>query len=360
MVKGVLNSAGDGGAWRPLLGSQTALITPSPGRPFCYHTFYWDKPTGGQQGVALRYVVVDMRLNGGNGGIVERSGPLAYTAAARLTAVRHRNNRDFWILTRDETTRGFVALLLNPQGMSTAPVVSMSKQYDFANDLQVRPDGRQLAAGGIAVEGSPGTAYGSVCLYDFDNGTGLVTGEQLIRRVALHRYQLTGPDGQRPVASESVVSSTSFSPDGSKLYTTETSPYPIPAGSRRISDIWQYDLAQPTPAAIAASRFLVSDVPTPLPSRVDTVVSPYQLQLTPHGQVWASQFDLFVPFDYVTNRPTSYYSATIRWPNVAGSGCGFSRHGFVYRPLQRFAFFPNLITNMLYAPATLNHEQALP
>lgn len=276
---GSLNAITQANPWWERLGTQATVIVPSPGRPKCYHTFYWDKAADPRQGVALRYVVVDMRQRGGRGGIVERSGPVAYTAMPRITAVRHRNNRDFWPLTRDEDTRGFVALRLTAQGLAAAPVVSLAGTAQYpsgAADLKVSPDGRRVVTGGLAVQGrtatGAGTALGGVCLYDFDNGTGAVANEQVVRQVALPGY---GTDGQGRLLARGgmVLYSASFSPDGTKLYTTESAPFPVLQNAHRFSDIWQYDLAQPAPAGVRASRYLVSNVPTPAPSAVDTTIS---------------------------------------------------------------------------------------
>lgn len=350
--------------WRKLLGYKLSIIAPSPGRPGCYHVFFWSKAADPQRGVALRYAVVDMRLNAGRGGVAERGGPVAHTPAPRVTAVRHANNRDFWILTRDEDTRGFVALPLTPRGVAGVPVVSLAgqAQYPYCPDLQVAPDGRHLATGGIEVQGrtagSTGTAQGSVCLYDFDPATGIVSREQVLRRVAHTAY---GTDGQgRPIPYERLISSASFSPDGRKLYTTESGPFPVLQSSRRFSDIWQYDLSQPSTAAIAASRFLVSDVPTPRPAAVDTTIGPTTLQLTPTGEIWSSHFESFAHFNPATGRYTPSYAAVVRHPNVAGAGCGFVRHGFTSAPGQLFNLFPNVIPNMLFAPAALNHAAGCP
>ena len=359
-----LNTISSADLWWVGITWQDALIVPSPGRPNCYHVFHWNKAADPLRGVALAYVVVDMRLNAGRGGLVERGTPIAYTATPRMAAVRHANNRDFWILTRDEDTRGFVALGLAPRGLNPTPVVSLAGQalYPHFADLQVAPDGRHLATDGVTVQSQtttlPGTAQSGVCLYDFDNATGIVSHERVLRLVPLPGYRVDGRG--RPIPNNIVLYGSSFSPNGTKLYTTESSPFPVLQNSRRVTDIWQYDLTRPTTVGISASRFLVSNVPTPPPSAVDTTIFPVQLQLTPTGEVWTPRFDSFVQFNAATGQNTSCYSAIIRHPDAPGAGCGFSRRGFMYAPGRFLALFPNLITNMLYAPAALNHEAGCP
>lgn len=367
MPGGRLNSIGQGTSWWDKISWQDALIVPMPGRPSRYCAFYWNKAADPRQGLALEYVVVDMGLNGGRGGIVARSGPVAHTAMPRMAAVRHRNNRDFWIVTRDEDTRGFVALRMTPRGLTAAPMVSLAGEalYPYTADLQAAPDGQHLATDGLRLQGRAGAGGGTAevgtCLYDFDNATGIVSHEQVLHLApSAGDY---GADGQgRPLlyAAGGGLFASSFSPDGTKLYTTEGTPVSPTQPFRRVSDIWQYDLTRPTTAVIGASRFLVSNVPNLQPSAVDSALFPIQLQLTPTGQLWAPVFDYFMPINPLTGRYTAQFSAVIPYPNVAGAGCGFSRHGFTYQPGQRLQFFPNLITNMLYAPAALNYEVACP
>lgn len=76
--------------------------------------------------------------------------------------------------------------------------------------------------------------------------------------------------------------------------------------------------------------------------------------------MWTPTLDSFVLINSNTGGLTSLYSAVIRHPNVAGVGCDFARHGFLYQPGQLLGTFPNVITNMLYAPAALNYEAACP
>jgi gliding motility-associated-like protein len=355
MPNGDLQATASVDWWGGEAGFQPAAI--APGTNGLYYLFHWNKgaPEAGQNTFALSYSVVDMRLNGGYGDVTQKNTVLGRTSRARLTVVRHANNRDFWVLTRDLDTRGFQAFLLTRQGMSTTPVVSMAGQalYPDMAELKAAPNGRRLACG--ALVHTNGTPQGCVCVYDFDNATGVVAHEVVVRRTTVPEFPSVAgrPQVQSPLLSES------FSPDSRLLYTTEV-PVPLPTTSRRWSDVWQYDLSQPTEAAIAQSRFLVSNVP-PLPAPND-VMAPHGLQLAPDGTLWISAVhnrEIVVP----GSNPTVFgaqASAIVRQPNVAGAGCSFVPEGFLYLPGQTTAFFPNVITSMLYAPAVLNYEAGCP
>ena len=342
--------------WAGDVGTQGSAIAPGPDG--LYYVFHWNKDPNtlvGPKNYVLSYSVVNLRLNGGYGDVTQKNVPLGRTGKPRLTVVRHANNRDFWVLTRDVDTRGFQAFLLNRQGIVTTPVVSMADRalYPDLAELKAAPNGSRLACG--ALTHTNGTPQACVCVYDFDNATGLVTHEVVVRRVTVPEF----PSSSGRSLLGSPLLSESFSPDSQLLYTTER-PVPLPLASRRWADVWQYDLTRPTEVEIAQSRFLVSNV-LALPAP-DDIIDPYGLQLAPDGTLWISAVynrEIVVPGSNPIVFKTQA-SGIVRQPNVAGAGCGFVPNGYFYLPGQSTVFFPNLITNMLYAPAALNYEAACP
>ena len=238
-------------------------VAVAPGPDGNYYLFYWailPPPYLGRE--TLNYAVVDPRLDGGNGAVVRKGVPLAHTTQPRVTIVRHANNRDFWVLTygTDGTygvkEQGFQAFLLTKAGVQPAAVVSragLAAQPRLGGcELKAAPNGRLLASTGTIV--GPGTATSYVCVYDFDNATGLVSRERLVRQL---------PPPFVPT-QEYEVYSVSFSPNSQLLYTSEPTPgvdFANPSSRHRSGDVWQYDLTRATPAAIEQSRVKVSDVP---------------------------------------------------------------------------------------------------
>ena len=319
----------------------------APGPDGYYYLFYWDRASEGGE-VAYRpwYAIVDLRLNGGCGAVVQKQS-LPHTFSPNMTVVRHRNNRDFWFLTRDLDSRGFRAYLLDKKGVNAAPVVSLAgvARYPNGDDLKAAPNGRRLVSG--ACNSTAVGVMSCVCVYDFDNATGEVTNELLVRQKGTAVYRGGGTSHATDFLD---IGSASFSPDSRLLYSTEEYPNPT---TRRISDLWQYDLTQPTLAAIANSRFLVSNVPMP---NVNEHFFCGSLQLSPDQTLWATQSNLSL----VVNPLTGYYypfsAPIVCHPNVAGAGCGFELNGYTYPVLHiPWLGFPNVITNMLYAPPTLNY-----
>ena len=353
MTNGVLQDAGVVMNQLSAIYTQPTVIVPAGLRQ--YHVFYWAPglQQDGTRAYDLTYAVVDMRQQGGDGAVVRKGLVLTRTFCPRVTAVRHANNRDFWVLTRDLDTRGFQAFRLGAAAAPVGPaVVSLAGQTRFPDlaELKAAPDGRRLACGSLTREADGPRA--GVCVYDFDPATGRVSNELVVRSAAVPAFPATAAG--RPL-TESPLLSSSFSPDARLLYTCELPALPLPSGARRGRDIWQYDLGLASPAAIAQSRRLVSDVPLP-PSSFD-FLDCLGLQLAPDGTLWSSVCYRRRLVDPATNQITRLAAAIIRRPNVYGPGCGFEAEGYQYLPGQKYSSnLPNLITNMLYAPAALNHE----
>ncbi len=310
-----------------------------------YYVFYWvPVRQGNDPAYDLTYAVVDMRLQGGDGAVVSKGTVLTRTTCPRVTAVRHANNYDFWVITRDLEARGFQAFRLGAVGTAIgSPMVSLAGQTLPASlaELKAAPNGRRLVCSALTRTAS-NERTGSVCVYDFDPATGQVGQELVVRSVVTALTNLAGGP----------LLSASFSPDANLLYTSELGAV---AQQRRGNDIWQYDLRLGTAAAIAQSRRLVSDVPLP-PNAYDGI-SCLGLQLAPDGTLWSSQCIQRRLINPNTNQVTGLSAAIIRQPNVYGPGCGFEAEAYPYRVGQSPSLtLPNLITNMLYAPATLNFE----
>ena len=326
--------------------NQTGVFIPGPDG--LYYVFYSDWAS--VAGEALYYpkcAVVDMRLNGGYGAVV-RKQPLLPTRNLRVTAVRHRNNRDFWFITHDLDTRGFLAYLVDKNGVSATPVVSraVTAFYPNGDEFKASPNGTRLTCGAYtrAATGPKNCR----CVYDFDNATGAVTNEVVVRQNPIADY-LADSQG-RPLGYINVCTA-SFSPNSDLLYVSEY--FFNPADIQRRSDLWQYDLTQPTPEAMSATRFLVTNIPTP---PAPLFLECLGMQLAPDGTLWIGSC-LFGPLVDPSNRYyTSMSSAIVRHPDVVGAGCGLEVDGYRYRPGHRpIHSFPNVITNMLYAPPTLNY-----
>ncbi|MBL7137141.1 MAG: PKD domain-containing protein [Bacteroidales bacterium] len=126
--------------------------------------------------VGLHYSVLDMQLDGGLGDIVPGIKniplPMGDSAVTQLTAIRHHNNKDAWVVVlRHGEVKEYLAYLIDSSGICTTPVVSQStltrpirRSGSIAQFMKISPDGQYLACNDSVIE---------LCL--FNSSTGVVT-----------------------------------------------------------------------------------------------------------------------------------------------------------------------------------------
>jgi len=88
--------------------SQAALIIPHPGMGQLYYLFTVDG-YGGSDG--LRYSMINMNLNGGNGDVAVgyKNVLLQSPVSEKITAARHANGTDIWIISHLWNSNQFVS-----------------------------------------------------------------------------------------------------------------------------------------------------------------------------------------------------------------------------------------------------------
>jgi hypothetical protein len=179
--------------------------------------------------VTLKYTVVDMAMNNGQGRAILRNVEVEpYPAEAKLAAVHHCNGSDIWIVGHRWGTNTFYAYLLTDTGLSTTPTITSigpianeTGTYQ-AGKIKFSPNGKKLAIVFNGVDTLP-------CLLDFDKTTGVISNPILLQK----------DEGDQGL---------SFSPDNSKLY--------ISTNNGRIV---QYNLLAGSATDIINSRKVVLD-----------------------------------------------------------------------------------------------------
>ena len=152
---------------------QPAFAFPMIGETNKYYLF--TVPSGTWTGsfpIGLRYSILDMSLNGGLGDIVNGmknlSLPLGDSVIVQLTAIRHHNNHDVWVIVRRHGSNcKYLAYLVSSSGINT-PIVSNTElpgNSGFGDGhLRVSPDGTKLVCSSV---------YTEIC--NFDDETGVVS-----------------------------------------------------------------------------------------------------------------------------------------------------------------------------------------
>lgn len=184
---------------------------------------YYVFTLGGVNGL-LAYSIVNTTLNGGLGDVIvgQKNIPIDSGFSEAMTVVE--GCKGYWLIVYKQLTSSFYAYRITTSGISTTPVVSTTVYPKTTGDtvtIKVSPDRSLL--------GLTSWAGSFVAMHDFDPILGSVTNARLIDTNMNSASGFYGCD---------------FSPNSKRFY--------ISAHNKK--DIYQYDLAQATTAAVIASR----------------------------------------------------------------------------------------------------------
>jgi gliding motility-associated-like protein len=151
-----------GGLFGGHIASQGTLIVKLPLSNHLYYLFNVFPQTilDSIPGTGLSYSVFDIYLNNGFGDIIADKKnipiylPLSGYALSKITTVRHKNNRDIWIVTRNYPGNNFYSYLLTPEELSTVGILSQSffnlsttnPSDKYFGEVSISPDGSKMAA----------------------------------------------------------------------------------------------------------------------------------------------------------------------------------------------------------------------
>ncbi len=272
--------------------TSSGLIVPQPNNPGIYFVFTVDEPhhdnadddpgtfDGDRVNDGLNYSIVDMTQDGGLGAVTTKnvplitydiSNPLAalLKCSEKLTAVRADDCDSFWLITHFvDTFYAFkvdsTGVVLQNTGPNQSPVISKvglevplsGYRRNALGYMKASPDGTKLGVchfGTIETGEAPAfvDGDGAIALYDFDDATGIVSNETLLR------------DSGSPYGIE-------FSNKGTKMYAT----YGEGINGGGTNYLVQYDMQS---TDIAASESIIDQ---------SEVFSAGALQLGPDGKIY--------------------------------------------------------------------------
>jgi gliding motility-associated-like protein len=202
----------------------------------------------------LAYSVVDMTLNGGLGDVTDKNIVLFDNCTEKLTASRHANGRDVWVVVHEWDSDRYVAFLVSCEGVH-GPVISPAGRsmavnpgpdivipfYASLGAMDISPDGSTLAATWAKVEDGNIEGVSFLDILHFNDTTGVVS----------DWLEITHGGPGLDIRGYGMA----FSPTGSKLYQTEFARL----GFNDQGVIRQYDM---TAADLPASEYIVTqDLP---------------------------------------------------------------------------------------------------
>ena len=202
----------------------------------------------------LAFSIVDMGLNGGLGDVTEKNTVLFDNVTEKLTATRHANGQDVWVVAHEWDSDRYVAFLVTCNGIE-GPVISSAGRvmefipgadiviplYASVGAMDISPDGSTLASTWATVQDGNIDGISFLDLLHFNDTTG----------VASDWLQITHGGPGLDIRGYGLA----FSPSGSKLYQTEFARM----GFNNQGVIRQYDLSA---ADVPATEYIVTqDMP---------------------------------------------------------------------------------------------------
>ena len=117
----------------------STIITPKPGTLFEYYIFTLIRISSDY---TLSYSLVNMSLNGGAGEVTWKNVLVMDSTSTRLTAIRHGNGEDLWLVTQQTNSSLYQAFHISDAGIGT-PVVSdiPPSWFDERGQFKASPDG---------------------------------------------------------------------------------------------------------------------------------------------------------------------------------------------------------------------------
>lgn len=254
--------------------TQSALIVAQPANPGIYYVISVPYSAGNTD---FAYSIVNMNLNGGLGSVTLKNQFLynGNSVGEKVTAVRHCNGVDWWIITHEYPGNNYLSWLLTSTGIAASPVISgagtnVTSSVGKLGYLTPNNSGTRLA--------SPIYNGGTCDIVDYDNSSGMVS----------NPIVLTGFTQDY---------GTVFSPNDQVLYITN------------FQSLRQFDLSSGVQATIQASMYNVTTESNWMRA----------MRLGPDGRIYVVRE--FQPFMGVISNP-----------NTLGAGCSYSSTGFNLAP----------------------------
>ncbi len=223
----------------------------------------------------IYHTLIDTELNAGLAGVVSKNNVIleAPLLAGGLSAVRHANGRDWWILTHGIDSDAFISFILTPYGFEGPfyqPIGTW--QTGSVPCASFSPNGDRLAYTGYQT---------GLDVYDFDRCTGILSNWQ-----------------HAAIDDSAFTRSVQFSPDGSKIYVSS------------VTRVYQYDLAAgvlSVPETVATYDGFYDEFPI-----LQTFFA--NMCLAPDGRI------------YVSTGNGTRYMHVVHNPDGAGPACNLVQH----------------------------------
>ncbi len=247
------------------------------------------------------YSIVDKSLNSGNGACIDRNHLVfSDTLCEEITALRHGNGADWWILVHELNSKVFYKFLLTQNGLTGPFTQTIGPYLNWIGQLTFSPNGDKL--------GLTDYINNRVALFNFNRCTGM-----------LSNYKLISTD-INPYGC-------SFSPNGKIFYAST------------FSKLFQFNLDSPN---IAQSKLLIW-----YDSLINTNFSVGQHLLAPDGKIYIVRTYSIFPNNVFDTSNTNL--TVIQNPDVYGIGCNIQPYSFYLNGMKCLSGLPNMVNYNLGA-----------
>lgn len=278
--------------------TQAALIVPQPGNDSLFYVFTTYAVGSGPNG--FRYSIVNLNRNSGLGAVTMKNVFLQNPVCEKLTATKHANGKDIWVLAHGFGNDLFYAYLLTANGLVDCPVISSvgAIHYDLSGnsaqgDMKFSPIGDLLAVCVFLED--------KVEMFHFNKSKGEL--DELKYAILV----------QRPYSIE-------FSPQSSKIYITSRRNY-----------FYQFTVDSDDSVIINTSKATLFNPP-------NLIDSYYRFaQIGADKRIYLALVD-------------SNFIGVINYPDSSGAACGFEEKGVDLSPKVSKYGLPNFVTSYFYRP----------
>lgn len=283
--------------------TQSAIIVPKPGSLTLYYIFTVDelgKPNG------LNYSIIDLTLDGGKGDIITKNVMLFSPSLEKITAVKHANQTDVWIIAHKYNSNTFISYRLSNTGILSA--VNSNVGVTVANDTQRTIGYMKSSPNGEYVVCANSGIMSNIEVFKFNNSTG----QLVLLATSYFDYNGLGAYGVE------------FSSNSNVLYISR-----IDYVNYK-SEIYQFDITSQDETLINNSKLLISSQNFSS-NNFDGIYA--SLQLGPDQKIYVARNNL-------------YHLSAIGNPNTLGLGCQFVENGVVLQNQCKFGL-PSFVTSYL-------------
>jgi len=153
--------------------TQSVLIVPVPGDETLYYIFTTQE-VHGTNTYELRYSLYDIKLNGGNGGLVEYNQLLFSRSTERITGNGN------WLIAHEYGNNSFRAYPITPTGIGNPVITSIGSDHVITDAYNGQGYMKLGGQGKLAVALPTLNTSNVIEIFDFDNATGVLSNFQSV------------------------------------------------------------------------------------------------------------------------------------------------------------------------------------